>query len=294
MSTPSNPPLAAFLTVVASALVAGTMLLAKLLGTETLGEPLHAFQVSHGRFLFAFLAILFVVALKRPKFESVHYRLHLGRSTLGFAGVTLMFAAATLIPLSDATAISFLNPVVGMLLAIPFLGERIGPWRVLSVAIAFSGAMLLTRPGAGVVEFGALLALAAAVILGCELILIKLLSNRENPLQILFINNLIGCTIATVVVFFVWTAPSLGRWLALAAIGVLMVSAQACFVNAMARAEASFVSPFFYLTLAFSAFYDWLAFSVVPDLISISGAVLILCGAAILIWREAVHKQRLS
>ncbi|MEO9461085.1 MAG: DMT family transporter, partial [Marinomonas sp.] len=247
--TQSNPALAAFLTLAASAFAAGTTLLAKALGTGALGPALHPLQISHGRFLFALLAISSVAAFMRPKIAKPNWGLHIGRSTLGWGGVTLMFAAAAYIPLSDATAISFLNPVVGMLLAIPFLGERIGRWRWGSAVIAFSGAMVLVRPGAGALEFGALLALGAALCMGSELIFIKLLSGRERPFQILLANNAIGLTIATVAVLFVWHPPTALQWAALAAIGFLMAAAQACFVNAMARADASFVSPFFYMAL---------------------------------------------
>lgn len=286
-----NPALAAVLTIFASAFVAGTTLLAKALGTDSLGPPLHAFQVGHGRFLFALIAITLATLLLRPRFTKVHLPLHFGRSFLGWGGVTLMFGAAAFIPLSDATAISFLNPVIAMLFAIPFLGERIGRWRVLSAMIALCGAVLLTRPGAGAIETGALLALMAALFLGAELIFIKLLSGKEAPLQILLINNVIGCAIATLVVIFFWRTPTTAQWAALAGIGVLMAAAQSCFINAIARADASFVAPFFYATLVFATLYDALAYGVHPDAISIGGAALIMMGAAILIWREAVHKQ---
>lgn len=294
MHVSPNPALAAGLTVLASSFVAGTTLLAKALGTEVLGPPLHAFQISHGRYAFALLAIAIATLILRPKFTRPDLRLHLARTSFGWGGVTLMFAAAAFIPLSDATAISFLNPVVGMLLAIPFLGERIGKWRILSAAIAFAGAMLLTRPSAGVIEFGALLALGSAALLGCELIFIKLLSGREGPLQILLISNLIGCTIASIVVIFVWASPTWQQWFALAGIGGLMAAAQSCFINAIARADTSFVAPFFYATLAFAALYDALVFGVLPDVISITGAGLIIAGAAILVWREAVQRPAIE
>ena len=54
-----------------------------------------------------------------------------------------MFAAAAFLPLSDATAISFLNPVVGMALAVLFLGEKVGRERISAALIALFGAMVL-------------------------------------------------------------------------------------------------------------------------------------------------------
>lgn len=282
-----NPPLAALLVLIASAFVAGTTLLAKTLGTDALGPPLHPLQISHGRFLFALLVLSMVFAVLRPQFENIAWPLHGLRAFFGWGGVTLMFAAAAFIPLSDATAISFLNPVVALLLAIPFLGERPGPWRWGAVLIALFGAVILLRPTPAAFQPAALLALGAAVGLGCEVIVIKFLSGRENPPQILLINNVIGLGIASLAVLPVWHMPTPEQWAALAGIGVLMAAAQGCFINAITRADASFVSPFWYATLVFAAFYDGVVFADWPDTISILGAVIIITGAALLAWREA-------
>lgn len=288
----ANPPLAVLLTLMASAFVAGTTLLAKALGTDTLGPPLHPLQVSHGRFLFAFLAIALAVPVLRPPLQRPEWRVHATRSVFGWGGVTLMFAAAAYIPLSDATAISFLNPVFGMMFAIPFLGEKVGPIRWTAALIALAGAAILIRPTPASFEPAALLALAAAVSLGLELVFIKRLSGREHPHQILLINNVIGLSIATVAVLPVWSMPNPVQWAALAGIGLLMAGAQTCFTNALARADASFVAPFFYATLFFAALYDTLIFKVIPDAISVLGATIILTGAALLAWREARRRPR--
>lgn len=285
-----NPPLAAALILAASAMIAVTTLLAKALGTGALGPALPALQISHGRFLFAFLVIGTAVAVLRPRFGAVHWRLHLGRTSLGWGGITLLFASVAFIPMTDATAISFLNPVFCMVFAIPLLGEKVGPWRWLAAVIALSGALILLRPSPASVQPGALLALAAAAVIGGELILIKLLSGREVPLQVLFFNNLLGMCIATIAVAPVWQMPTPEQWAALAGIGGFMAAAQACFVNAMARAEASFVAPFSYATLIFATVYDGAAFGTWPDGVSITGAGIILAGALLLALRESRAK----
>jgi uncharacterized membrane protein len=192
------------------------------------------------------------VAILRPRLSRPDWPTHTIRVLCGWSGVTLMFAAAAMIPLADATAISFLNPVFCMILAIPLLGERIGPWRWLAAAIALVGALILIRPGAAM-EAGALVALGAALLIGLELIFIKRLSGREPPLQILLVSNSIGVLIASVAVIWVWQAPTPTQWAGMAALGLTMAAAQFCFVNSMARADASFVTPFTYLTLVFAA-----------------------------------------
>jgi len=281
-----NPALAAIFILVATTFIAGTMLLAKALGTDLLGEPLHPLQISHGRFVFAFVAISSVVAVLRPQLTRPNWGLHIGRTSFGWAGVSLMFASVAFIPLADATAITFLNPVFAMMLAIPLLGEKVGPWRWGAAVVALVGAMVLLRPTPASFQPAALLALAAAMVMGLELIFIKKLANQEPPLQVLLINNAIGLVIASAAVLPLWQMPSPAQWAALAALGLLMACAQACFINGMARADASFVAPFSYATLIFAAAYDFLGFGVVPDAVTVLGAVIILTGAAVLAWRE--------
>ena len=289
-----NPALAALLIFAASALLAGTTLLAKALGTDTLGPALHPMQISHGRFLFAFLVIVSAVAVLRPKLRRPHWGLHIGRTSFGWLGITLMFASVAFIPIADATAISFLNPVFAMVLAIPLLKEGVGPWRWMAAAVALIGALILLRPTPASFQPAALLALTAAAVIGMELIFIKKLSGREIPIQILLVNNAMGLTIATVAVSFVFQMPTPQQWAALAGIGLLMACAQACFVNGMARADASFVAPISYATLIFAAFYDFAVFGVIPDTVSQIGSAIILTGGLLLVWREARQRQALS
>ena len=283
---PHNPALAAGLIAVATAFIAATTLIAKALGTDQFGPAIHPFQIVFGRFLFAFLAFSIAVAILRPKLQRPHLGLHLARTLGGWAGLTLMFASVAYIPLADATAISFINPVFGMIFAIPFLGERVGKWRWLAAGISLIGAMILLRPTPDSFQPAALLALAAAVILGAELNVIKKLTSRENPFSILFVNNAIGVGIAGVAVIWVWQAPMPTQWVLMATLGVAMAVAQTCFVNAMARADASFVAPFSYGTLIFAALYDVVFYDVIPDHVTLLGAAIIILGALLLAWRE--------
>jgi len=283
---PQKPGLAAGLILLATAFIAATTLLAKALGTGTLGPAMNPLQISHGRFVFAFLIFLSAAAILRPEFARPNWGLHIGRTAFGWAGVTLMFASVAFIPMADATAISFLNPVFAMMLAIPLLGERVGRIRWSAAVFALIGAMILLRPTPASFQPAALLALGAACVMGVELIFIKKLTGRERVLQVLLINNLIGVGIASVAVIPVWQMPTGPQWAALAGIGVLMACAQTCFINGMARADASFVAPFSYATLVFAAIYDRVIFDTRIDAISALGAAIILAGALVLVVRE--------
>ncbi|MEO9684617.1 MAG: DMT family transporter [Tateyamaria sp.] len=283
---PHNPALAATLIAIACAFIAYTTLAAKTLASAQFGPPMNPFQIVFGRYLFAFLIFTTAAALLRPSLDRPHVPLHLTRTLAGWAGVVLMFASVAYIPLADATAISFLNPVFGMIFAIPLLGEKVGKWRWMAAGIAFIGALILLRPTPDSFQPAALLALGAAFALGFELNIMKMLTRRENPFAILLFNNAVGVIISSVALLWVWISPTGIQWVLMASIGCAMAVAQTCFVNAMARADASFVAPFSYGTLIFAAVYDIVFYDVVPDAVTILGASVIIAGALLLAWRE--------
>lgn len=266
----------------ASALIAVTSLIAKALGQGVGGPALHPFQVSAGRFVSGFLAVALVAAWLRPSLAGTPWRAHAVRSLCGWCGVSCLFAAAAQLPLATATALSFLSPIATMALAIPLLGERVGAVRWLAAAVALTGAMVLLRPGTDAFDVAALIALAAALFMGLEAILIKRLTGYEPPLRILLVNNAFGAVIAGSVAWFVWTEPSAGQWPLLALVGVAMVAAQTCFLFAMRGADASFVIPFFYATLIFAAAYDYAVFADAPDALGLAGAATIVVGGVML------------
>jgi len=272
------------LILIASAFIAGSTLCAKQLGVGA--DALSPFQVTWGRFFFALPVLLVAALVLRPRFSSPQWGWHAVRVTCGVSGVTAMFYAATLIPLADTTAISFLNPMFAMVLAIVILGEKIGPIRWSMAALALIGAMLLIRPGTAGFQPAALIALFAAVVFGMEVVVLKLLARTESPFQIILIANIVGAVVASAVAPLVWQAPTPMQWVLLAATAVLMVTAQAFFTNALRVGEASFVLPFSYATLLFAAFYDFALFSVVPVPLSLLGGLIIIVSGIVLALRD--------
>jgi drug/metabolite transporter (DMT)-like permease len=209
------------------------------------------------------------------------------RSIFGWSTVTLVFWASSLMALADATAISFLTPVVTLVLAVVFLGEKVGIYRYSAVAIMVLGSLVLLRPGTSAFQPAAFLALGAAVTSAVESTLIKRLTSLEPRLQILVINNLIGLVIALTAAMLVWRAPTLMQWVLLAGVGLSMSVAQVFFLTSMRDGDASFVVPFMYSTLLFAGVLDFWVFGDAPDAVGLVGAAIIVFGAVFLAWREA-------
>ena len=278
--------------ILASLLIAGTTILAKILGTDKLGPPLNALQISNARFFFAFILIFIFFVITKSKIIRPSYKVHLGRSFCGWVGISILFGASSVIPVADATAIIFTNPIFTMLLAIPLLREKIKPLKWISVIITFLGALILIRPESNFINIQLIIIvlILGAFALGLESIFIKMLTLKENSKQILLINNSIGLLISLIPVYFIWITPTKLQILAMLGIGALMLCAQACFIQALRRSKAHFAVPYFYSTLIFVAIYDFLIFKIIPDNISFIGASLIIIGGISIYLSEIIKR----
>ena len=276
----------------ASLLIAGTTILAKILGTTTLGPPINPMQISNSRFFFAFILIFIFFVTTKSKIINPNYKVHLGRSVCGWIGISILFGASSIIPITDATAIIFTNPIFTMLLAIVLLGEKVKPIKWIAVIITFWGALILIRPENNIInhQFIIIILIIGAFVLGLESVFIKMLTLKENPKQILLINNSIGLLISSIPICFIWTTPTTLQILAMLGIGSLMLCAQACFIQALRRSKAHFAVPYFYSTLIFVAIYDFFIFNIIPDHISFIGASLIIIGGISIYLSEIIKK----
>ncbi|MEM7193683.1 MAG: DMT family transporter [Pseudomonadota bacterium] len=258
-----------------------TTFIAKSLGRADL-NPLHPILIACFRFIFGFLTILPIWLLRKPHASRRNLSLHAGRATFGWLGLACLFYAAVKIPLADANAISFLSVVVALFLSAWLLGESVNRTRWLSAVVSLIGAVLIIKPGSSLFDPYALFGLMAALFIGIEIIFIKRLSDQDDPIRILFLNNLVGATISVVVAVSVWTSPTAAQWFGLAAIGCIMIVAQFLNVQSLRRADASFVAPFWLTVPVFALVLDiWLNGQSI-DPLSLSGIAMVASGGALI------------
>ncbi|MGG7566964.1 DMT family transporter [Rhodovulum sp. DZ06] len=288
-ASPADPrwARAAGLMLVCCAMMSVVGLLAKALGQGIGGPPLHPMQITAARFAFAAVAFACGFAVIRPGFRGTPWGFHAFRSSVGMLGFVCLFGAVTQMPLTEATAISLLAPFVTLILAIPILGESVGPWRWSAAAASFAGAMLIIRPGSEAFHPAAILALGAAFFQGLEATLVKRLSRGEPISRILLLNSgfaaIISCLIAAA---FFWTPPSATQWAMMVGLGVCMATAASCFTVAFKMVDASSLMPLVYFALVFTAFYDVVLFEVIPPTLTVAGIAVIGAAAVVMAWRE--------
>ena len=274
------------LAVLASFFFASSTFLSKLLGSGQWGDPLNPLQIAHARFAFGLMTAMVLAVFVGLQLTRPHFKLHVLRSACGWIGIAILFTGVLYIPASDAVALTFLNPIFAMVFAVKILMERIDNQRWWAAAIALFGGILLIRPEANGLNLIALLCIFGAIIIGVEIVVIKLLTSREGVFQILVINNTIAALLATVPLMFVFVMPTATQWLALTAVGVIMVIGQLLFLFAMKAADASLVSPFIYSTLIFVGTLDYFILDVQPDPISLFGGALIIASGSYIALKE--------
>ena len=277
----------------ASAFIGGTAIVAKILGKDYLGEPLSPFQISQSRFLYGFVFVLLFSLFYKIKIESPNPKLHLARTSLGWMGATVLFGSSSLIPVNDAVALNFSNPIFAMIFSIMILKEKYISYRWIAMIITFAGAIILIRPNFSELYVNpvALVSIFGAICLGLEAMFIKLLTKYEKNTHILLINNFIGLILSTLTVIFFWQTPTFLQLVFCIFIGFLMICAQICFLMALRSNQLNIVIPFFYSTLIFVLIYDYLIFRDLPDYLSCSGSILIIIGGLYLFLKEKSNKN---
>jgi drug/metabolite transporter (DMT)-like permease len=204
---------------------------------------------------------------------------------LGMVGSAVGFNASTrYLPLAEATAIYYI-----LLLAVPMLGEKVGPWRWAGAAAGMIGVLVVGRPGSSAFQPAALITIAGATSWAFASILTRKLSGERGTVTLLW-TALTGLAALTLIlpVGFVWpTLPELGLGLL---VGLFSSCANYLLILAYRQAPASTLAPFSYLQLIYSGTFGWLVFGNLPDAMTFLGLGIILAAGALNAWRERMGR----
>ncbi|MEH6496313.1 MAG: DMT family transporter [Pseudomonas marincola] len=225
------------------------------------GPDVLPLQLTFARYAIATIVLL-PFMLARPKlFRASHKSRYFVRTLAGLGGIALMFLAIRHIPLASATAIGFTSPIFAMLFAAVLLRERIVTLRWLATMIGLGGAIIIAVPNGGSISFGSMIAIAAAIFMGAEIVSIKWLSQtRDHAVTILFYSNLAGSVLAFIGSSPILVWPNSGQFWILFMVGAVAVAGQICILRASRLSDASFLAPFFYISLFYSALIGFFAF----------------------------------
>lgn len=167
-----------------------------------------------------------------------------------------------------------------------FLGEVVRLRRWSATALGFVGVIVMMRPG-GEIALATWVAVFGALLVAVVTIMIKKLLTTERPEILLLYFGVISSLVALGPALMVWRTPTLTELGFLMAIGTLGAAGQYCMIRGYRIGEATALLPFDYTRLIFAGVIGFLWFAEVPDVWTITGA-LIVVGATLYIGiREA-------
>lgn len=202
---------------------------------------------------------------------------------LALASVT-MGLALQVMPIGETVAIIYIAPFLVMLLAIPLLGERVGPAAWIGAAAGFLGVLLIVRPGSGLAPLGVALALVNAAFATGYQLLTRYLVRTESTAAMLYMAALVGSLLFGLLALrsLDGLAVAPGDLSLMALVGVSSTVGHFLFTAAYREAPASMLAPVNYLHLAWAGGLGWLVFGHLPDAVGLTGMMMI-AGAGMLV-----------
>lgn len=211
---------------------------------------------------------------------------HLTRSTIGLISMLLTFGALALLPLGEATTLTYAAPILATLLSGLLLAEKIGPRRWSAVALGFIGVLLVARPGDGVTPLGLLVGIAAAIGQAAVMITVRQISRTEQTAAIVFWFTIFTMVAGAAMLPFFGRSHDLVTYAMLACAGLLGGVAQLSMTASLRFAPVSVVVPLDYLQIVWGILIGWFVFLAPPTPLMLAGAALIAASGIYTAYRE--------
>ncbi|MFZ1479523.1 MAG: DMT family transporter [Paracoccaceae bacterium] len=314
MSAPASTPSAVPSTGILLALGGAATLSLNDLFIKTLADTGYALhQVILIRALIGMALVLTVMGMSRRGFRQLltqRKRAHLLRVTIVMVSNVTYFVGLSLMPLADAVATAFVAPLFITMMSAAFLREQVGTRRWAAVAVGMAGVVVMTRPGAGVIQPAAILVLISAVCYASSHMMTRRMRETESAMTLNFYVQ-VGFLLVSAAMglwagdghmaqapgstweflFRPWIVPPTVDWTAFLGTGLSVGVGGLMMSQAYRTTEAALIAPFEYVGMPMAIFWGVVVFGTWPDHTAWIGIALI-CGAGLYtLWRETVRRK---
>lgn len=261
-----------------------------------LSATLPSIEITWLRFLVFFLIMtpgmvpgspFYALRSDRPRLQLMRGLVLLGSSLFFITGLRYL-------PIAEASATGFVSPLFVTALGIVFLGERVGLRRWIATAVGLLGVLIILRPGTAAFHAASFFPVISALSWAITLVMTRMMSGRDPAITTMTYSAIMGVSVLTLLVPFVWVAPSWHDVLLGIFIGVASTLGQWIVVLAFRYADASVLAPFQYTQLLWVSILGFLVFGEVPDIWTVVGAVFIVATGLYTAHRERVRRLELA
>jgi len=253
------------------------------------------------------LSILIACLDDRHRFRTPNFGIHLIRGFIMAICFIAFYAALPLLELATIATITYSFPLFTAVLAAVFLRETVGWRRSLALVVGFAGVVIAIRPGSDVFDPVTLLPLITAVTYAVTLIMLRRMGESESTYTVALHTSITFCSFILLQGYVLglilgevpgyehlnwdWRLPPIEDAPILMLLGLCGVTGITLISKAYQIGPASFMAPFDYVYLAWSAMFGFLIWRVLPDTYTMVGMMLIV-GAGIYIGHRELKLLR--
>ncbi|KTT75548.1 DMT family transporter [Sphingomonas endophytica] len=211
-------------------------------------------------------------------------RLHVARGSLTTAMALLFFWGLGRVPMAQAIALTYIAPLLALLLGAWLLGERVGA-RVVGASIAALVGVAVILAGQARMAlgpealWGAGAILLSAILYAGNLIVARLQSQAAAPREIAFVQSAVTATLLLCAAPWLAVLPPPEAWWKIAVAAALAAGSLFLLGWAYAHAEAGFLATTEYTSFVYAAVLGWLFFgeAVAPTTLLGAGVIVAAC-----------------
>lgn len=213
-------------------------------------------------FVRAFLSCLGLFAYfyffgKKELLKTQNRPLQIIRGVIGFFSLYTLYLSFDLLPLTDATAISFAAPLFITALSFLVLKEKVTTPLWVAVCVGFIGVSIMAEPTGHVTLLGAGVAIFSAFFESLVMLFSRLLGRKDAPLTSVFYHAAIIALIAGCLTPFFWVPVSFFTTLLLILFSLISCLGQIFVVYAYTTAPAVALAPIIYTLMIWGALFGW-------------------------------------
>ncbi|UBH15920.1 DMT family transporter [Macrococcus armenti] len=197
------------------------------------------------------------------------------RSLFGLIGVLLNYYAIDRMVLSDADMLNKLSPFFTIIFCAFFLKEYIRRYQMISMVIAFIGALFIIKPNFSSDMFIAIIGVLGAMFAGLAYTTLRVLGSKEKFYTTVFYFSFVSTIVLIPLTLLSYEPMTNVQIIYLILSGVFATLGQFGLTIAYSYAPAKDISIFFYTTVLFSAIIGFILFNETPDLLSYLGYIII-------------------
>jgi len=294
-----RPLLALGLRLATAATLATMAMLVKLAGER----GAHLAELVFWRQFISLICIAGLLALwgRLSMIRTQRFSAHARRAIFGITGMFFVYGAVLLLPLAEATAISFTAPFFAVMLSFVLFGEKVGKYRWGAVALGFAGVLVLTQPAFGLGSangfdpMGAVVGLVAAFLVALISFQIQDLNTTESPWSIVFWFVALTTPLVALAMPFVFQPHDPVTWGIIVAMALCGALAQILLTSSLRFGSAGVILLMDYTSLLWATWYGVSVFDRAPPTSLWLGAPLIIAAGLLIAWRErqiAVARQK--